>query len=153
MFSSIAAGDPGPLTQIQTSYATDMALGRMAAADRPVMWRLARWADDGDSEILRVNAAGILGMAASAGFSGTPAAVMLRDRDVRARWLHAPGRPRRPGHRHALGDEILNPHDSGARWCVGWLLAQDGSREAKLALTRALRPSPSWTTSAPSACC
>ena len=35
MFSSIAAGDLGPLTQIQTSYATDMALGRMAAADRP----------------------------------------------------------------------------------------------------------------------
>ena len=56
MFSSIAAGDPGPLTQIQTSYATDMALGQMAAADRPVMWRLARWADDGDSDILRVNA-------------------------------------------------------------------------------------------------
>jgi exopolysaccharide biosynthesis polyprenyl glycosylphosphotransferase len=70
MFSSIAASDPGPLTQIQTSYATDMALGRMAAADRPVMWRLARWADDGDSDILRVNAAGILGKAASADFSG-----------------------------------------------------------------------------------
>jgi len=89
MFSSIAAGDAGPLTKIQTSYATDMALGRMAAADRPVMWRLARWADDGDSDILRVNAAGILGKAASSDFSGTPAAVMLRDRDVRARWLRA----------------------------------------------------------------
>ena len=141
MFSSIAAGDPGPLTQIQTSYATDMALGRMAAADRPVMWRLARWADDGNSDILRVNAAGILGKAASADFGGTPAAVMLRDRDVRVRWLHAlAGRVGRDA--GTLGAEVLNPHDSGARWCAGWLLAQDGGHEAKLALTRALRSEP-----------
>ena len=138
MFSSIAAGDPGPLTQIQTSYATDMALGRMAAADRPVMWRLARWADDGDSDILRVNAAGILGKAASADFSGMPAAVMLRDRDVRGRWLRAlVGRVGTDTGR--LSTEVLNPADSGARWCAGWLLAQDGSAAARQALAQALR--------------
>jgi hypothetical protein len=141
MFSSIAAGDPGPLTQIQTSYATDMALGRMAAADRPVMWRLARWADDGRSDILRVNAAGILGKAASADFSGMPAAVMLRDRDVRARWLRAlVGRTGRSTDQ--LAGEILNPDDSGARWCAGWLLAQDGSPAARQALAQALRSEP-----------
>ena len=115
MFSSIAAGDAGPLTQIQTSYATDMALGRMVTADRPVMWRLARWADDGDSDILRVNAAGILGKAASADFS--------RGTDQ-------------------LAGEILNPDDSGARWCAGWLLAQDGSPAARQALARGLRSEP-----------
>ena len=138
MFSSIAGGDAGPLTQIQTSYATDMALGRMAAADRPVMWRLARWADDGDTDILRVNAAGILGKAASADFSGMPAAVMLRDRDVRGRWLRAlVGRVGTDTGR--LSTEVLNPADSGARWCAGWLLAQDGSAAARQALAQALR--------------
>ncbi len=141
LFASIAAGDPGPLAQVQTSYATDLALARMAAADRPVLWRLARWADDGGSDVLRVNAAGILGKAASQDFSGMPAAVMLRDRDVRARWLRALADrvSRDPG---KLAAEVLNPRDSGARWCAGWLLAQDGSPDARLALTRALRSEP-----------
>ena len=141
LFASIAAGDAGPLAQIQTSYATDLALGRMAAADRPVLWRLARWAEDGGSDILRVNAAGILGKAASQDFSGTPAAVMIRDRDVRGRWMRAlTGRVGRDTGK--LSAEVLNPHDSGARWCAGWLLAQDGSPAARQALTRALRAEP-----------
>ena len=141
MFSSIAAGDAGPLTQIQTTYATDMALARLAAADRPVMWRLAKWADDGGSDILRVNAAGILGKAASADFSGMPAAVMLRDRNVRGRWLRALVARTGRG-TDQLSAEVLNPADSGARWCAGWLLAQDGSPAARQALTRALRSDP-----------
>jgi len=141
LFASIAAGDPGPLAQIQTSYATDIGLGRMAAADRPVLWRLAKWAEDDGSDIVRVNAAGILGKAASPDFAGLPAAVMLRDRDVRARWLRAlAGRVGRDTGK--LSAEIFNSHDSGARWCAGWLLAQDGSGEARLALTRALRSEP-----------
>ena len=60
LFASIAAGDQQPLAQLQTTHATDLALGRLAAADRPALWRLARWADDGDPDILRVNAAGVL---------------------------------------------------------------------------------------------
>ena len=141
LFASIAAGDPGPLAQIQTTYTTDMALARMAAADRPVMWRLARWADDGGSDVLRVNAAGILGKAASPDFAGLPAAVMIRDRDVRARWLRAlVARTGRDSDQLAV--EILNPDDSGARWCAGWLLARDGSPAARAALGRALRSEP-----------
>ena len=116
------------------------------------MWRLARWADDGDSDILRVNAAGILGKAASADFSGVPAAVMLRDRDVRARWLHAlAGRVGRDTGK--LGAEVLNPHDSGARWCAGWLLAQDGATRRSWRSPGRCGPSPSWIMSAHSACC
>jgi len=60
LFASIAAGDQQPLAQLQTTHATDLALGRLAAADRPALWRLARWADDGDSDILRVNATDVL---------------------------------------------------------------------------------------------
>jgi transcriptional regulator with XRE-family HTH domain len=141
LFASIAAGDSGPLAQIQTSHATDLALGRMAAADKPVLWRLARWADDGDSDVLRVNAAGVLAKAGQLEFAGLPAAVMTRDRDVRAPYLRA--MVARVGRdTDELAAEALNPRDSGARWCAGWLLAQDGSHEAKLALTRALRSEP-----------
>jgi transcriptional regulator with XRE-family HTH domain len=141
LFSSIAAGDPGPLTQIQTSHATDLALSRMAVADRPVMWRLARWADDGDSDILRVNAAGVLAKTGAMDFTGMPAAVMLRDRDVRARYLRAlMARVSRDTGK--LAAEALNPRDSGARWCAGWLLARDGGPASRRALAAALRHEP-----------
>jgi transcriptional regulator with XRE-family HTH domain len=141
LFASIAAGDPGPLATVQTSHATDLGLGRLAAADRPILWRLARWADDGESDVVRVNAAGVLAKAGQLEFAGVPASVMTRDRDVRARYLRA--MVARVGRDTGeLAAEALNPRDSGARWCAGWLLAQDGSHEAKLALTRALRSEP-----------
>jgi hypothetical protein len=37
---------------------------------------------------------------------------------------------------------VLNPDDSGARWCAGWLLARDGSAAARQALAQALRNEP-----------
>ena len=141
LFSSIAAGDARPLAQIQTSHVTDLTLGRLAAADRPVLWRLARWADDGDSDILRVNAAGVLAKTGSLDFAGVPAAVMIRDRDVRARYLHA--LVARVGQdTDKVAGEALNPRDSGARWCAGWLLARDGSPASRKALATALRNEP-----------
>jgi transcriptional regulator with XRE-family HTH domain len=141
LFSSVAAGDAGPLAQIQTSYSTDLAIGGLAAADRPVLWRLAQWAEDGGSDVLRVNAAGVLAKSGVPDFAGLPAAVMVRDREVRARYLRAvaarvgndPGR---------LAAEALNPADSGARWCAGWMLARDGSAGSRRALTAALRNEP-----------
>ena len=39
------------------------------------MWRLVRWADDGDRDILRVNAAGVLAKTGSLDSAGLPAAV------------------------------------------------------------------------------
>jgi hypothetical protein len=141
LFASIAAGDPQPLAQIQTSHATDLALGRLAAADRPVMWRLARWADDGDRDILRVNAAGVLAKTSILDFARIPAAVLGRDLDVRARYLRAMvARVGRDTER--LGAEVLNPDDSGARWCAAWLLARDGSAAARQALAQALPNKP-----------
>lgn len=42
LFASIAAGDQQPLAQLQTTHATDLALGRLAAADRPALWSRTR---------------------------------------------------------------------------------------------------------------
>jgi hypothetical protein len=70
-----------------------------------------------------------------------PAAVVIRDRDVRARYLRA--LVARVGQdTDKLVGEALNPRDSGARWCAGWLLARDGSRAARKALATALRNEP-----------
>jgi len=41
-----------------------------------------------------------------------------------------------------LAAEALNPADSGARWCAGWLLARDGSASSRKALAAALRNEP-----------
>jgi hypothetical protein len=141
LFASIAAGDQQPLAQLQTSHATDLALGRLAAADRPVLWRLARWADDGDSDILRVNAAGVLAKTGDLDFAGFPAEVLGRDRDVRTRYLRAMvARVGRDTSQFCA--EVQNPADSGARWCAAWLLARDGSAASRQALGRALRTEP-----------
>lgn len=141
LFASIAAGDQQPLAQLQTTHATDLALGRLAAADRPVLWRLARWATDGDSDILRVNAAGVLAKTGDLEFAGYPAEVLGRDGDVRTRYLRAMvARVGRDTNR--LCAEVLNPADSGARWCAAWLLARDDSAAARQALARALRTEP-----------
>jgi hypothetical protein len=64
-------------------------LGRLAAADRPVLWRLARWADDGDSDMVRVNAAGVLAKTGDLEFAGLSATVLGRDSEVKARYLRA----------------------------------------------------------------
>jgi hypothetical protein len=105
------------------------------------MWRLARWAEDGDSDILRVNAAGVLAKTNDLEFAGLPAEILDRDVDVRTRYLRA--LVARIGHdKRLLSAEVLNPADSGARWCAGWLLARDGSAESKQALARALRSEP-----------
>jgi hypothetical protein len=141
LFASIAAGDPKPLAHIQTSHATDLTLGRLAAADRPVLWRLARWADDGDSDVLRVNAAGVLAKTSDLDFAGLPAAVLGRDQDVRTRYLRAMMARVGPDTKQ-LAAEALNPADSGARWCAGWLLAREGSTTSRQALAQALRSEP-----------
>ncbi|MGH3846316.1 MAG: hypothetical protein ACRDS0_33590, partial [Pseudonocardiaceae bacterium] len=141
LFASIAAGDQQPLAQLQTSHATRLALGRLAAAERPALWRLARWAEDGDSDILRVNAAGVLAKTGDLEFAGLPAQVLGRDLGVRTRYLRA--MVARVGRdTNQLCDELENPADSGARWCAAWLIARDGSAASREALARALRTEP-----------
>lgn len=63
MFSSVAGGDASPLAKIQTSHQTDLLISALAVQDRTSVRRLVRWMDDGDSDVLRVNAAGILAKA------------------------------------------------------------------------------------------
>ena len=41
-----------------------------------------------------------------------------------------------------LAAELRNPVDIGARWCSAYLLAADGSDQARRALTAALRSEP-----------
>jgi len=41
-----------------------------------------------------------------------------------------------------LAAEALNPRDSGARWCAGWLLAREGNPASRKALAAALRNEP-----------
>jgi hypothetical protein len=141
LYSSIAAGDDGPLTAVQTSHETDLVLAAFAGADRPVMLRLARWADDGGSSVLRVNAAGILAKTQSLDSAGLAAGALRRDRDMRIRYLRAVSARVGTGTRQ-LAAELINPADAGARWCSARLLGRDGSHAARLALARALRIEP-----------
>ena len=53
------------------------------------MLRLVRWADEGGSAVLRVNAAGILAKTRSPDSAGLAAAALRRDRDMRVRYLRA----------------------------------------------------------------
>jgi transcriptional regulator with XRE-family HTH domain len=141
LYSSIAAGDDAPLARVQTSHETDLMLAGLAGGDRPVMLRLARWADDGGSDVLRVNAAGILAKTRSLDSAGLAAAALQRDREIRLRYLRAVSARVGTGTRR-LAVELGNPADAGARWCSAWLLGQDGTPAARLALAGALRTEP-----------
>ena len=138
LYSSIAAGDASPLGLVQTSHETDLMLATLAGADQPVMLRLARWADDGGSAVLRVNAAGILAKTRSLDSAGLAAAALRRDRDMRVCYLRAVSARAGTGTRQ-LAAELVNPADAGARWCSAWLLGRDGSPGAGRVLARALR--------------
>jgi transcriptional regulator with XRE-family HTH domain len=141
LFDTIAAGDAGPLGIIQTAHETDVVLAGLSARDRPSMLHLARWADDGGSAVLRVNAAGILAKTPDLDAAGAAVGALRRDAGVRARYLSAVSarlaRTARPA-----SAELFNPGDAGARWCSAWLLAQDGTAQARRALARALRTEP-----------
>jgi transcriptional regulator with XRE-family HTH domain len=141
MFTSVAAGDPGSLESMQTSHQMDLMLAGLAAADRPVLLRLARWADDGGSDVLRVNAAGILAKTTQLDYAGLATAALRRDREVRLRYLRAVAARVGTGTRR-LAAELRNPADAGARWCSAYLLAADGSDHARRALAGALRSEP-----------
>jgi hypothetical protein len=138
LYSSIAAGDAGPLAVVQTTHQTDLMLAGLAAQERVTMLRLAQWMNDGGSPVLRVNAAGILAKTRDLDFAST-VAVQLR-RDPGARELYLTAVQARAGSR--LAAELRNPRDGGARWCAAWLLGRDGGPQARQALVSALRAEP-----------
>ncbi|TDV53914.1 helix-turn-helix domain-containing protein [Actinophytocola oryzae] len=142
LLASIAGGDPGPLTEVQTTHRTDLAVSRLASTDRSSVLRLARWMADGNTAVLRVNAAGILAKTAGQPDALDDVALTLaRDEQTRDRYLWA--LTLRVGSTvPALAAEVLNPRDAGARWCATRLLGQDGSPAARRALATALRRDP-----------
>ena len=141
LYTAITAGDPGPLATIQTSHQTDLTLAGLARQEHPTVLRLARWMDDGDSAVLRVNAAGILAKTRDADLGNAVAALLRRDHDVRMRYLRAVS-ARVGNSTKALAGELASPRDAGARWCAAWLLGQDDTPAARQALTSALRTEP-----------
>lgn len=80
LYTTIACGDDGPLTGVQTSHAVDHVIQRLAVRETKSIAQLLTWLTDGSNPILRVNAAGILAK------TGSPD---LAD-DVALRWGGTP---------------------------------------------------------------
>ena len=142
MSADIGAGDYGSLTQVQTTHGTDLVIASLA--DRAGVRRLRSWMYDGDSELLRVNAAGILAKTPDEGtaeqvaqvLANDPAACRLYKTAVIARvgalpWSTAsklasgevsPSAKQANFLAARFAHEVLNPRDAGARWCSAALL-------------------------------
>ncbi len=141
MFDQIASGDAGPLGSIQTAHETDLMLARMSAAHRPAMMHLARWTGDGDTDVLRVNAAGILAKTPDLSVAGAAVAALRRDPAVRTRYLSAVTARLSAASRPAAA-ELFNAADAGARWCSAYMLGREGTPAARRVLSRALHTEP-----------
>jgi hypothetical protein len=142
MVASVAGGDPGPLTTVQTTHGTDLVIASMV--DRRSAVRLRRWMADGADPVLRVNAAGILAKTPGQGPAREVATVLAGDGETRRLYLTAvlsrvclldwptagrlaadplaaaPGKAAFLAAR--LSGEVLNPRDAGARWCSAAML-------------------------------
>lgn len=140
--ASIASGDTGPLRLLQTTHETDLLVSKMVGQDRGSVLHLARWMSDEDSDVLRVNAAGILAKTQhQTSMLDRVAGALRRDSMARTRYLAAVvGRV--GASVPALADELYNARDCGARWCSAYLLGQDGRPAARRALVAALRVEP-----------
>lgn len=161
MASSLALHDPGPLADLQTTHGTDLVIARKVGGDRATTGALLRWMNDGDSPLLRVNAAGILAKTPSQSSAETVARILTHDDDVRRLYMTAvvsrvgsldwseaervathpsaltPRQARLLAPR--LATETVNPRDAGARWCsavmlrdMSPLLAQEDEADARV---------------------
>ena len=142
MFSSVASGDSGPLTLIQTSHETDLTIAGLAARDMGSIRHLTHWMDSGQSDILRVNSAGILAKSRNMDYADSVALTLRRDEAVRERYITAftarVGRDAK-----SLISELRNMQDSGARWCAAFVLGTSEPQSARDHLVHALRHEPS----------
>jgi transcriptional regulator with XRE-family HTH domain len=142
MAASISGGDYGPLTQVQTTHGTDLVIASLA--DRPSVRRLRSWMLDGETDILRVNAAGILAKTPDQDTAKQVAQVLANDPAARQLYTTAvisrvgalpwttasklASGQMRPTDKQAnflaarFASEVLNPRDAGARWCSAALL-------------------------------
>jgi transcriptional regulator with XRE-family HTH domain len=141
--SSIASFDAGPLATVQTTHGTDLVIA--ALSDRASKRNLKRWMYDGDSPILRVNAAGIMAKLPDQEASEQVAVVLDVDAEIRQLYTtaviarvgaipwetasaFAMGKAPTPKQAQFLASrftrEALNPRDSGARWCSATMLRE-----------------------------
>ncbi|MGW2541748.1 helix-turn-helix domain-containing protein [Kitasatospora sp. NPDC001574] len=139
--ASVSGGDPGPLMTVQTTHGTDLVIASMT--DKGAARRLSRWMIDGDSALLRVNAAGILAKLPGQGPAVDVVRALHHDHDACALYTTAvlarvgaldwsvaqriAADPLTAGSRASflaarLAPETLNPRDAGARWCAASVL-------------------------------
>lgn len=141
MTASIGANDSGVLTSVQTTHGTDLVIASFV--DRAGIRRLRRWMHAGETDILRVNAAGILAKTPGQDLAEEVADVL--DDDPATRRLYttavlaraasipwataanlasgqAPTRKQAQLLASRLAHETLNPRDAGARWCSAAML-------------------------------
>lgn len=140
LVTSIAGGDRTPLAQVQTSHTMDLAIAELAARDRPTLLRLARWAEDDDSDVVRVNATGIIAKTRSDLLERVPL-TLTHDADVRHRYVSAVA-DRIGSAPRSLINELRNPADVGARWCTAYLLRMHDGPQVRAALVAAVRAEP-----------
>jgi hypothetical protein len=125
----------------QRGFTRALMLAGMSAVHRPATLHLARWADDGETDVLRVNAAGILAKTPDLGAAGAAVANLRRDSGVRTRYLSAVTARLTAASRPAAA-ELFSTGDAGARWCSAYMLGRQGTPAARRALGRALRTEP-----------
>jgi len=135
MYSTIAAGDDGPLATVQTTHAVDHAIQRLAIHETKAIAQMLTWLHEGETSVLRVNAAGILAKTGSPDLADDVALALFNDPEARDLYLQAvTGRV--GSEPKSLAAELTNTADSGARWCAAWLLS--GTRHVD-AIVQAMR--------------
>ncbi|WP_283133235.1 hypothetical protein [Rhizohabitans arisaemae] len=171
IFGGVVAGDPGPLTELQTSHHMDLAIGGLAARDKASVRYLTRWMGEGSSALLRVNSAGIIAKLPMQDHADDVISALRRDPDTRHLYITAVAARVLTLDRQDAGavvisigkrglglsaeeaetavqrfaKEIHNPRDVAARWCSAVMLGelqQTSGSSVKETLSQALRLEP-----------
>ncbi|MEV4627630.1 hypothetical protein AB0J90_15225 [Micromonospora sp. NPDC049523] len=160
VFDGISSGASGRLETAQTSHATDLVIREFVEHDPASEATLSRWMAMGSTDLLRVNAAGILAKIEAPEIADRVIKALRADDDMRALYLTAVasrvlslpwavagqlarGSGAMPSDAAArLAEELRNPRDAAARWCSAVFLYRVGaaSREpVRAAVADALR--------------
>jgi transcriptional regulator with XRE-family HTH domain len=152
IFGDLASGNSDLLTATQTSHDTDQVIRRFVQHDNSCVPILARWMEDGNTPVLRVNSAGILAKLGQADISDQVITVLRQDAGTRHLYLTAVASrvlamPWEAAERLAggnpehtsksamssgqaaefavrLSQEVRNSQDGAARWCSIVLLSR-----------------------------
>ncbi|MGI5152593.1 helix-turn-helix domain-containing protein [Plantactinospora sp. CA-294935] len=155
VFGEITAGASGRLETTQTSHATDLVIREFVQQDAASEATLSRWMRGGATDVLRVNAAGILAKVEVPETADRVIAALRADEAMRALYLTAVasrvlGLPwvlatqfaqgsavAGPDAALKLAEELRNPRDAAARWCSRASAA--GREPVRAAVADALR--------------